>query len=619
MSLNTENEILSDITVYNKYAKHLADKNRRETWLEVVERNREMHNRKFPFFKEDIAEAYEYVANKKILPSLRSCQFAGRAIELSPSRMFNCAYLPIDHHLAFSEIMFLLLGGTGVGYSVQYHHVEKLPTIKKPKSDKPNRFLIQDSIVGWSDAIKVLMKSYFNGTKSISFDYSDIRKKGTPLKTAGGRAPGPEPLRKCITNVRSILNEKENGSQLSPLEVHDIVCHIADAVLAGGIRRAALISLFSADDQQMISCKFGSWWEHNPQRGRSNNSAVLLRHRVTKDFFLDLWKKVELSNSGEPGLYFSNDAEFGVNPCVEIALRPFQFCNLTEVNVSDVKDQEDLENRVRMAARIATIQASYTDFHYLRPIWRKTTEKDALLGVSMTGIASGAVERLDLEAASRVVEEENKRVANIIGIKPAARRTCIKPAGTSSLVLGCSSGIHAWHNDYYIRRMRILKNEPLYLYLAENHPDLVEDDVLLAETACIKIPQKAPEGSTTRHETALELLSRVKRFTESWVWPGHTSGSNKHNISATVSIRPTEWQEVGEWMWENREYFNGLSVIPYDGGSYTQAPFEDCDRETYERMCQVLHKVDLSQIVEFTDETDLSGELACAGGSCEIK
>jgi ribonucleoside-triphosphate reductase len=617
--MDISNRILSEITVYMKYARFIPEKNRRETWEELVTRNKEMHQRKYPQLVDEIENVYKMVYDKKVLPSMRSLQFGGKPIEISPNRIYNCAYLPIDDWRAFGEVMFLLLGGTGVGYSVQKHHVESLPPIHRPKS-KERRFLIGDSIEGWADAIKAVMKSYFTGGSSIRFDYSDIRHKGARLITSGGKAPGPEPLRICIEKIRAILDLKNDGDQLSPIEVHDIVCHIADAVLAGGIRRAALISLFSADDDDMISCKFGNWWELNPQRGRANNSAVLLRSKVTEEFFKSLWKKIELSNAGEPGIYLSNDKDWGTNPCCEIALRPFQFCNLCEVNVSDVESQEDLEARVRAASFIGTLQAGYTDFHYLRPIWQRTTEKDALLGVGMTGIGSGKVQKLDLKAAAKASREENERVAEIIGINKSARTTTIKPAGTSSLTLGCSSGIHAWHNDYYLRRVRVGKNEAIYTYLKINHPELVEDEYFRPhDTAVIGVPQKAPEGSILRSESPLQLLERVKWFNQNWIKPGHRTGMNTHNISATVSIREHEWDAVGNWMWENKEHFNGLSVLNYDGGSYIQSPFEDITEEKYNQLMETLHDVDLSNVVELEDNTDLTGELACAGGACEIK
>jgi len=617
--MEISNKILSDITVYMKYAKYIPSLNRRETWDELVTRNKDMHIEKYPKLRNEISDAYEYVYAKKVLPSMRSLQFGGKPIEISPNRIYNCAYLPIDDYRAFGETMFLLLGGTGVGYSVQKHHVEKLPEIRKPNLDRTRRFLIADSIEGWADAVKALVKSYFQGTSKLKFDFSDIRPKGARLITSGGKAPGPQPLKECLIKVQGILDSKQIGDSLSPIEVHDIICHIADAVLAGGIRRAALISLFSADDEEMISCKSGNWWETNPQRGRANNSAALMRHKLTKGFFMDLWKRVELSGAGEPGIYLTNDKDWGTNPCCEIALRPFQFCNLCEVNASDIESQEDFENRVKAAAFIGTLQAGYTEFHYLRPVWQRTTEKDALIGVSMTGIGSGTVLGYDMTKAADIVKNENSRVAEILGINESARTTTVKPAGTTSLALGTSSGIHAWHNDYYIRRVRVGKNEAIYTYLSINHPELIEDEYFRPhDTAVISIPQKAPIGAIMRTESPFQLLDRIKKVHLEWVKPGHRTGNNTHNVSATVSLKEDEWDLAGEWMWKNREHYNGLSVLPYNGGTYVQAPFEDCDVETYNKMLTTLKDVDLSKIVELDDDTDLSGELACAGGACEI-
>jgi len=619
-TMDISQRILSDITVYMKYAKFQPELKRRETWEELVTRNMNMHIKTYPKLEEEIRENYKFVYDKKVLPSMRSMQFAGKPIEISPNRIYNCAFAPIDDWRIFSEIMFLLLGGTGVGYSVQQHHVEALPEIRKPNADKTRRFLIGDSIEGWADSISVLVKSYFFGGSKPVFDFRDIRAKGARLITSGGKAPGPQPLKECLIKIEGILDAKKDGDKLKPIEVHDIVCHIADAVLAGGIRRAALICLFSASDEQMISCKSGAWWETNPQRGRANNSAVLMRHKITKEYFLELWKRIEASGAGEPGIYLSNDKDWGTNPCCEIALRPFQFCNLCEVNVSDVVDQNDLNERVKAASFIGTLQAGYTDFHYLRPIWQRTTEKDALIGVSMTGIGSGAVLKLDMKAAAKIVKEENRKVAEVLGINISARTTTVKPAGTTSLALGTSSGIHAWHNDYYIRRVRVGKNESMYSHLVLNHPDLVEDEYFRPhDTAVIGIPQKAPDTAIFRTESPIQLLERVKKVHSEWVKPGHRSGSNSHNVSATISIREHEWKAVGEWMWENKEFYNGLSVLPYDGGTYIQAPFEDCTKERYEELMQTLSDVDLSKVIELEDNTDLSGELACAGGACEVK
>jgi len=579
-----------------------------------------MHLKKYPQLAEEINKVYEMVYNKQILPSMRSLQFAGKSIEMSPNRIYNCAYLPIDDVRAFGEAMFLLLGGTGVGYSVQKHHVDALPEIRKPNAKRHKRFLIADSIEGWADAVKALIKSYFTGGSSIDFDFDDIRPKGARLVTSGGKAPGAQPLKECLIKVQGILDQKENGDKITPIEAHDMVCHIADAVLAGGIRRAALISLFSADDEEMIACKAGNWWENNPQRGRANNSAALLRHKVTQEFFMDLWKRIELSGAGEPGIYLTNDKDWGTNPCCEIALRPFQFCNLCEVNVSDIESQEDLNARVKAAALIGTLQAGYTNFHYLRDVWKRTTEKDALIGVSMTGIGSGTILGYNMKEAAKIVKEENERVATIIGINKSARTTTVKPAGTTSLTLGTSSGIHAWHNDYYIRRIRVGKNEAIYSYLLINNPELLEDDYFRPhDTAIICIPQKAPEGSILRTESPFQLLERIKKVHLEWVKPGHRSGSNTHNVSATVSIKPEEWDGVGEWMWDNKDHYNGLSVLPYDNGSYVQSPFEDCTEERYNELMKFLTNIDLSRVIELDDNTELKENLACSGGACEVK
>jgi ribonucleoside-diphosphate reductase alpha chain len=621
MSLSLDKQILSDITVYTKYAKYLPQKERRETWDELVTRNMEMHTSKFPELKEAIEQVYKnFVFTKKVLPSMRSLQFGGKAIELNNARIYNCAFLPIDSIHSFSETMFLLLGGTGVGYSVQNHQIEKLPEIRKPNYDRKKKYVVQDSIIGWADAVKVLFKSYTGGlTSHIEFDFSDIRQKGALLVTAGGKAPGPEPLRLALVKIEAILREKEDRSKLTDIECHDIQCHIADAVLAGGIRRAAMISLFDLDSTAMLNCKAGNWWEDNPQRGRSNNSVVLLRHKIDKKTFDKVWERIEASGSGEPGIYLTNDKDWGTNPCCEIALRPYQFCNLTEINMADIESQDDFNARASAASFLGTLQASYSDFHYLRDIWKKNTEKDALLGVSMTGIASKSNLKLNYEEAAQTVKETNNTIAAALNINRAARTTAVKPAGTTSLVLGTSSGIHAWHNDYYIRRMRLGKNEAIYSYLAINHPELLEDEYFNPTAqSVISVPQKAPEGAITRYESTLDLLERVKLISKDWVKVGHDKGNNTHNVSCTVSVRDDEWKIIGEWMWVNKDYYNGLSVLPYHGGTYKQTPFEDCTKEVYDQMMSTLKDVDLSKVIEVQDNTNFGDSAACGGGNCEI-
>lgn len=622
MSKPVSVRILSSIITYMKYAKYIPEIKRRESWEELCERNASMHIRKYPQLRKEIQDVYRgYVVPKKVLPSMRSLQFAGRPVDVNPTRVYNCAFAPVDSVAVFSEAMFLLLGGTGFGYSVQRHHVAALPPLIGPKA-RTRRFVVGDSIEGWADAIKVLMEAYFQGKSLPDFDYSDIRPKGALLITSGGKAPGPQPLKDCIYHVTNVLNaalERGEGTKLKTIEAHDILCFVADAVLAGGIRRAALISLFSLDDEEMMTCKVGTWYELHPQRGRANNSVVLDRTTLTYTEFKHVWRRIVASGTGEPGVYLTNNVDWGTNPCCEIALRPFQFCNLTEINADDVDSQEELNNRAKAAAFLGTLQAGYTNFHYLRPIWQETTEKDALIGCGMTGIGSGKVLTLDTTEAAGYVLEENRRVAELIGINPAARTTTVKPAGTSSLVLGSASGIHAWHNDFYIRRVRVGKNEAIYKYLAVNVPSTVVDDFFRPETsAIIEVPQAAPEGAILRTESPAALLERVKTFNEGWVAMGHRNGDNRHNVSCTISVKEDEWNEVGEWMWDNRNSFNGISVLPYDGGTYVQAPFEDISKQEYEERLASLHDIDLSQVSEEEDNTDLQGELACAGGACAV-
>lgn len=468
-----------------------------------------------------------------------------------------------------------------------------------------------------SDAVKVLCKAFFNAGTLPIFDYRDIREKGTELITTGGQAPGPEPLKACLEKLESMLR-KAIGRKLEPIEVHDMACVIADAVLAGGIRRAAMICLFDRDDSDMLNCKAGEWWNMAPYRGRSNNSAVLPRGEVTQEEFQELMKRVEASGSGEPGVYWTNNEDWGTNPCCEIGLRPYQMCNLTEINAGAIHNQKEFNLAAKAAAFIGTLQAGYTDFHYLNPKWRIACEKDALIGVSMTGIASGTVTKLDMEWAAECVIEENRRVAKLLGINPAARSTCVKPAGTTSLVLGTSSGIHAWHAPYYIRRMRAGKDEALAQYMMRVAPDLVEDDVFNSKQVILSFPQKAPDGATVRTEDMFSLLERVKDVAVRWVGKGHVSGINTHNVSCTISVQEHEWKPLATWMWNNREHYNGISVLPYNGGTYVQAPFEDCTKEQYEAMLPLLEAIDISEVYEENVSIDLKAELACAGGGCEI-
>jgi ribonucleoside-diphosphate reductase alpha chain len=531
--------------------------------------------------------------------------------------------MPIDDIRAFSETMFLLLGGTGVGYSVQRHHVAKLPQIVKPNPNRTYRHLIGDSQEGWAEAVRVLFESY-TGTRTTTprFDYSDIRPKGSPLKTSGGKAPGPTPLRNCLTIIEGMLIDMPNYHQMKPIEVHDMQCRIADAVISGGIRRSAMISLFSADDKEMLTAKTGAYWDTHPWRQRANNSAVLLRNRITKKFFNEFFSMIKQNGGSEPGMYFSNDKDWGTNPCAEIGLRPFQFCNLSECNISDVESQQDLNNRVEAATFLGTLQATYTDFHYIRDIWKETTEKDALLGVSMTGFANGNVEDLDLAEAADIAKMTNNDWANELGINSAARITCVKPSGTCSLVLGTSSGIHPWHSEYFMRTVRYNNMEPIVPFMKRLVPELVEENKENPNGSVIFLPMKAPEGAMTRAESAIDFLERVKRVSEDWVGQGHLDGMNSHNVSATCNIRDEEWDIVRDWLWVNRHCYNGLSFTRFymdvEDGVAMQSPLTAIDEETFLKYQSLAKNIDFRELTEFEDNTDLQGELACAGGACEI-
>ena len=625
--MDISSKVLSDVVTHNKYAKYIPSLKRRENWHDLVDRNMGMHIQKFPSLEQEIRDAYTFVYDKKVLPSMRSLQFAGKPIELSPNRLYNCCYAPIESIDIFSEAMFLLLGGSGFGFSCQKHHIEKLPAlkgdIKHQENEHPKRYLVGDSIEGWSDAIKVLIESYFLGKKEITFDFRDIRPKGASLITSGGKAPGPQPLKDCVHNIRKVLDtaieERGRYTKLKPIEAHDIMCYIADAVLSGGIRRAAMISLFSYDDEEMLSCKYGDWWEKNPQRARANNSITLVRHKILKEQFDQIWLKIKNSNSGEPGIFFTNDKDWGANPCFEIALRPYMFCNLTTINVGNIENQEDFNARCKAASFLGTIQATYTDFHYLRDIWRETTEKEALLGVSMTGIASdNFINTIKLEQGAEIIKKENERLAKILKINKAARTCCVKPEGTTSTLLGTSSGVHAWHNDYYLRRIRVGKTEPLYVYFKINNPDMLEDDVMKDDLAIIKFPIKAPANSILRNESPIDLLERMKKINETWIKVGHRKGSNTHNVSLTVSIKNDEWDIVKDWLWENKNVYSGISVLPYDGGTYVQAPFEDITEEIYYELLSKINPINTDEIYENDDYTDQRGEIACSGGACQI-
>jgi ribonucleoside-diphosphate reductase alpha chain len=622
------NESLSNLTVYMKYAKILP-KGRRETWNEIVMRNKQMHLKKYSYIfnnnkmlMQELDKTYNMVLEKKILPSMRSLQFAGYPIEQNNIRMYNCCYLPINSIFAFREVLYLLLCGVGVGYSVQYHHINHLPKVNTPLATYHHT--IEDSIEGWSNAVFLLFEAYLGGSKRPIFNYGSIRQKGSLIRSLNMAAPGPNGLKKSLEMVEKLLASRD-GFKLSSVDIMDVTNIISECVNEGGIKRSAMICLFSAEDIDMAIAKTGEWWSTHPWRCRSNNSAVIYRgDKYEHQKFDRIWSILRSSGSGEPGFYFSNDTdrEWGTNPCVETALRPYQFCNLSEINVSDVTSQNDLNDRARAASFIGTLQAGYTDFKYIRPSWRENTKKDSLLGIGMTGIAMGAINHLSLEEAADHTISSNLQLSKILNIPSAARLTCVKPSGTTSLVLGTSSGIHAIHSQYYIRHIRINKSEALYKYLERNHATLVEDEYGREQSsAVIKVPQNMDyEGAKYRTESYESFLSRMRTYNEKWVHRGHFSGPNKHNVSATISVRENEWEEVKDWLWEHRSFYTGVCCLPYDGGIYKQAPFQECTQLEYERLAYSFAKIDISKVEEEPMIRPLTVlDSACAGGMCDIK
>jgi ribonucleoside-triphosphate reductase len=617
--VNKSNELLSKIAAFRTYAKYLPHAGRRETLEETINRNMQMHLEKFPKLSRDILKAYKQVHDLKTMPSMRSLQFGGDAIVKNNVRMFNCSYTLIENPRRFAEALYVLLCGTGLGFSVQKHHINQLPPIRMPKEE--GVYFVHDSIEGWAESVNQLANAYFYGGIRPIFDFSGVRPKGSALVTLGAKAPGPEPLKHLLKGVEAIL-KSAIGRKLKPIEVHDIVCIIADGVLSGGIRRAALISLFDKDDKEMLTSKHGEWWNKHPYRARANNSAMLLRSKVSKDEFKYVYDMCIQSNAGEPGFIWTNDEDMnmGANPCVEISLNPNQMCNLTTTSLTGIKSSKDLDNRIYASALLGTLQASYTDFPYLSQEWQQTTEREALLGCSFTGIADARsnLTAKELQAMAKKVLEVNNHYANKIGINPAARACAIKPEGTASCVLGSSSGIHARFGEYYLRRIRMNKDDSLTKYLQTVMPELIEDDLFSSTGVVVTIPQESPQNAIIKdNETALQFLDRVLFFNRNWVAPGHRSGSNKHNVSATINYKPDETEGLFEKLWDNRNLYTGVSLLPFDGGTYKQAPFESCTKEQFDENNKKIADIDLTKVVELQDNTDRLDQVACAGSSCE--
>lgn len=615
--MNKSNKMLSDIVAFRTYAKHLQHIGRRESLEETINRNMSMHLDKFPKLSRDIIKAYKSVHDLKVMPSMRAMQFGGNAIQANNTRIYNCAFVHVKYPRVFAEILYLLLCGTGAGYSVQKHHIEQLPSIKKPKEE--GKYVVHDSIEGWAESANQLMSAYFYGGIRPIFDLSPIREKGSLLVTSGAKAPGPEPLRQMLVQVEAILI-KAIGRKLTDIEIHDIICMIADCVLAGGIRRAALIVLFDRFSKAMLTSKHGEWWIKHPYRARANNSAVLPRGEVSQEEFNYIFDMCISSNSGEPGFSWTNDIEMGYNPCHEISLHSNQFCNLTTTNMTGIKNEKDFENRIYAASLLGTLQASYTQFPYLSERWKEITEQEALIGCSFTGVADApGVSAETLQRMAQRVLDVNSKYAKIIGINEAARATAVKPEGTASCIVGSASGIHDRYDYDYLRRIRMNADDPLARYLVRVVPELVEPDLFSKTGVVVTIPQESPKGSLVRSQTtALQMLDRVNFYNENWVKPGHRYGNNYHNVSCTINYKPDEIEGLRTQMWLTRDVYSGISLLPFDGGIYQQAPFESCDRATFEKYEAMVKDIDLTKVMEFEDHTERLQSVACSGGVCEI-
>ncbi len=630
---------LADYIHVAKYARYSETAGRRETYEETVSRVKRMHGLKFPDLQKSINESFNLVREKKVLPSMRSMQFAGPAIEQHHARLYNCSFTLIDRPKAFSEAFYLLLCGCGVGYSVQWDHIRDLPALGRINARKVTHCRVNDSIEGWADAIEVLIKSFMNDGFSliyedfIEFDYSQIRPEGKPLDTSGGLAPGHLPLKRCIERVRALLSRAQ-GRKLRPIEVHDILCYIAEAVLAGGIRRSSLMCLFSEGDTEMMYAKTGNWFSENPQRAMANNSAVLLRSDNDEEKFKHI---MELSQQfGEPGFFFSNSTHHGTNPCGEIGLEPtdyktmntgFAFCNLCEINVPACKTKDEFIAACRAAAFIGTLQASYTDFKYLSEASKEVAERDALLGVSLTGIQDAPDFIFDAELLAMGIDhirKVNKDTAKIIGINPAARLTTIKPSGTASLELGgVGSGIHPHHARRYFRRVTANPLEPVAQFFIKHNPHMVEKkpngDLALV------FPTEAPEGARLVKEyPAIAFLEDINFMYINWVHSGTNSGDLTHNVSCTVTMKEEERENIEYLVWLSRKRIAAMSFVPPTIDKlYAHAPREAVETEADEQRWNYLisnyKPVPWTELKEDARTVPArSLEAACVGGVCEI-
>ena len=611
----------------SRYSRFLDDEGRRESWGETVDRlvGFWMNRLGTTLTDAEYAELRDAIYNREVMPSMRAMWSAGDALEKNHFRGYNCSFAAVDHIRVFDEILFILMAGTGVGFSAEAKYVNKLPIINDQFTETDRVIAIEDSAEGWAKGLRKLIAELYLGNIH-NWDYSRIRPEGARLKTMGGRASGPEPLKDLFAFVTEVF-KKAAGRKLRPIEVHDIVCKIAEVVVVGGVRRSALISLSDLGDPEVRDCKSGRWWETEPQRALANNSAAY-ESKPSMSVFMDEWVALMKSGSGERGIVSRyglqhmaperRDGEqiVGLNPCAEISLRSAQLCNLTEVVCRENDSVEELIRKVRLAAILGTLQASLTDFKYVRKIWQKNCEEEALLGVSLTGIQDCVhlrnPEAAVLEAMKDAAIKANTEFAVRLGINPAAAITTVKPSGTVSQLVDSSSGIHGRFSPYYIRAVRQSNNDPMTAFMKDqgvpNEPDVLNP----AKTTVFYFPIKSPEGATLANEqTAIEQLENWLTFKKHWA---------EHSVSVTVYVKEDEWMDVGAWCYKHFDALTGISFLPYSDHTYQQAPYTPCTKEEYEAAVAAMPHVDFSLLAQYEegDTTEGAQTLACAAGGCEI-
>jgi len=618
----------------SRYARYLPELKRRESWEETVERLMSYLTSKHPIVHEVEDSLTQAILNLEVMPSMRLLMSAGEACERDNIAAYNCSYIAINNKRAFSETLYVLMNGTGVGFSCERQEISQLPAIPEELVYVDDIIVVGDSKKGWAIAFKKLLSSIWEG-EIPSIDFSKVRPAGARLKTFGGRASGPEPLKKLFDFVVETFKEAQ-GRKLNSLEVHDIVCMIGEVVVVGGVRRSALISLSNLTDKRMREAKTGAWYNDNAHRSLANNS-VAYTEKPDVETFMEEWLSLVKSKSGERGIFNRVAAQnqagrwgrrdkgrsYGTNPCSEIILRDKQFCNLTEVVVRQSDTFENLKRKIELATILGTIQSTLTNFQFLSEEWKKNTEEERLLGVSLTGIMdnemmAGKGRPSDDKILPDILEKlrdharhTNEEWATKLGIPSSTSITCVKPSGTVSQLVDSASGIHARHNPYYIRRIRMDKKDPLYSFLKEKGIPVEDEQFRPESTAVFAFPMKAPEGAVCRNDyNSIQQLE---------LWLLYQRHFCEHKPSVTISVKDADWPEVGAWVWKHFDEISGVSFLPHSGHSYVQAPYTDCNKKEYEEMLATMPtSIDWSTFIEESDNTEGSQTLACVAGSCEI-